>query len=128
MYTRVGWGLFAAVLGGCSLPGQKADFTSVDPQERTLAALEAARTGDRSAVPNLIEQLESEDPAERMVAIRTLESLTGQTLGYDHAASEPQRTQAIVRWKEWARSTTGQPPADPASQSDSSNPPTRVDR
>ncbi|VAX40019.1 hypothetical protein MNBD_PLANCTO03-1271, partial [hydrothermal vent metagenome] len=37
----------------------------------------------------------------RMVAILALERLTGETLGYDHAAVEAQREDAVARWVEW---------------------------
>ncbi len=66
------------------------------------AAVDAAARNDRSAIPNIISLLDSDDPATRMVAIRSLERLTGQTLGYDHAAPESQRVQSIQRWVDWA--------------------------
>jgi hypothetical protein len=112
MLPRTAWCAITVCLGGCSLPEQRADFNSVDPQERTLATLKAAETGDRAAIPQLIQQLASDDPALRMLAIRTLERLTGQTLGYEHAAPEPQRREAIVRWRDWQRAadSQGNPP------------------
>ncbi|MDX2115875.1 MAG: HEAT repeat domain-containing protein [Planctomycetota bacterium] len=95
---------FAAVtlgLGGCSLPAQRADFRSPDPQERTLAIARAARTQDPTSVPALISQLESEDPADRMFAIRALERTTGQTLDYRYDDPEPARREAVDRWVRW---------------------------
>lgn len=61
----------------------------------------AASTGDRSSIPGLIERLSSSDPAERLLAIRSLERLTGETKGYDHAANPQKRAQAIERWATW---------------------------
>lgn len=61
----------------------------------------AASTGDKSSIPGLIERLSSNDPAERLLAIRSLERLTGETKGYDHAASPQKRNQAIERWATW---------------------------
>jgi len=90
---------------GCSLPPQRPDFSSVDPQERTLAAAEAARRADRSSIPPLIEMLDSPDAAQRMLAIATLERLTGQTLDYAYWAPEHQRSEAVSRWVQWWRST-----------------------
>lgn len=111
MLTRVGLCAIMVGLGGCSLPEQHADFDSVDPQERTLATLKAGETQDRAAIPELIEQLASDDPAQRMLAIRTLESLTGQTLGYNHSDPEPQRRAAMNRWRDWERAVAaGQTP------------------
>lgn len=61
----------------------------------------AARTGDRSAVPHLIEMLRSDDPAVRMAAIRALERLTGETLNYEHFAPEHERQKSIAAWERW---------------------------
>jgi hypothetical protein len=93
--------LLPAVLGACSLPAQRADFDSVDPQERTLAVAQAARTPRQADLPRLVTQLNSEDPAIRLLAIRTLERETGETFGYDHAAPEAARRQSVGRWVAW---------------------------
>jgi HEAT repeat protein len=68
-----------------------------------MAAITAAGTGeDESAIPELIRMLESTDPGARLLAIRSLERLTGQTLGYDYAAPRWARSAAVERWKTWA--------------------------
>ena len=46
----------------------------------------------------LVEQLSSNDPAARLLAIRSLERLTGETFGYEHAGPEWARREAIGRW------------------------------
>lgn len=99
------------MLIGCSQPSRRADFSSVDPSERTLAIGHAARDRDEGSIRSLIALLDSNDPAERMAAIRTLERLTGQTLGYDHAAPESARREAVARWEEWGRAGNAMPPA-----------------
>jgi len=78
-------------------------FDSPEPAARISAAVEAADAGDAGAIPDLIGLLDSDDPATRLVAIRSLERLTGQTLGYDHAAPEREREEAVDRWVEWER-------------------------
>jgi len=88
----------------CRAPQQEASFSSVDPQERTAAVLEAARSGDPDAIPSLIATLESTDPAQRMLAHRTLRRMTGLDFGYDHAAPTIDRRQAVDRWEEWWKS------------------------
>lgn len=88
-----------ALVGGCT-PIPKG-FDSPEPAARIEAAVDAADRGDRSAIPQLIGLLDSDDPATRLVAIRSLERLTGQTLGYDHAAPEADREPAIARWVDW---------------------------
>lgn len=51
--------------------------------------------------------LESDDSAIRLLSIRTLESMTGQTLGYDPIAPEYERTPAVERWQQWYGDQTG---------------------
>ncbi|MBZ0172095.1 MAG: HEAT repeat domain-containing protein, partial [Phycisphaerales bacterium] len=72
-------------LVGC-IPPVPGGFDSPDPTMRLAAIAEAGRAGDTGAVPDLIEQLESTDPGARLLAIRSLERITGRTHGYDHAA------------------------------------------
>lgn len=97
----------AGLAAGCSLPSQQTGFRSDDPEQRTKALGAAARSDDRTRIPDLIAMLDSSDPAQRMLAIRSLERMTGQTLGYDHAAPEPQRAAAIDRWMKWEASRGG---------------------
>ncbi|MEL7474236.1 MAG: hypothetical protein AAGK04_13040 [Planctomycetota bacterium] len=96
-------GLFAAA--GCYAPPDP-DFNSPEPIARVDAALVAAGggggdQGSEERVPELIELLGSDDPLARMVAIRTLERLTGQTLGYEHDAADLERRRAADRWAQW---------------------------
>lgn len=92
----------AAPLGGCADPAKEVSFEAPDPAARIRALKVAGRTEDRRAIPDLIQTLDSEDPMQRMVAIRTLEKMTGQTLGYEHAAPWWERNEAVERWVDWA--------------------------
>lgn len=76
-------------------------FDSPEPAAQLRASVKAAHADDRAAIPNLIEQLQSDDPLVRMVAIRTLEQMTGQTLGYDYAVPAWQRQDKVKAWVEW---------------------------
>lgn len=109
----------AALAAGCSGPSIRPGFDSIDPQERTAALLEAAREGDRSAVPELIVMLESSDPAERMLADEALRRLTGQDFGYRHFDPERKRSAAADAWRQWWRSQPGR--HEPASFARRSN-------
>lgn len=82
---------------GClrSPPG----FDSPSGTKRLEAAVEAAERSDTTEIPALINQLGSDDAAARLVAIRSLERITGETFGYDHAAPAAERAQAIERWR-----------------------------
>ena len=66
-----------------------------------MAAVDTIRSDDTAKVPQLITMLNSQDPAERMIASDALKRLTGQTLGYDFADPEPVRYEAIARWRAW---------------------------
>jgi HEAT repeat protein len=63
--------------------------------------MQAAHDRDQSAIPHLIESLDSDDSAVRLMAIGTLEELTGQTLGYRHEDPLWRRQQAVDRWVAW---------------------------
>lgn len=85
--------------GGCAAPPGGLD--SPVPSERLRAVGRAVKEQDRSAVPKLITMLGSDDPVVRLVAIRALESLTGETHGYEHAAPEPLRQATVALWVAW---------------------------
>jgi hypothetical protein len=97
-------GAAAAIFGwgaGCSVPPEQEGFASQSPQARARAVGTAVAAEDREAIPNLITMLGSDDPAHRMLAIRALEQMTGQTLGYVHTDPEPLREEAIAAWVQW---------------------------
>lgn len=74
------------------------DFDAAEPAARIRASVNADREGDVTAIPKLIAGLSSDDPALRLISIRALENLTGQTYGYRYFAPEWEREQAIRRW------------------------------
>lgn len=111
------WTAIAVVIvliSGCASP--PAGFDSPEPSQRLRAVLRAAREKDQTAIPKMIRFLNSDDPALRFASIRTLESLTGQTLGYDYAAPEWQRRDQIQAWVTWnnQRNGTEQAPSQPS--------------
>jgi HEAT repeat protein len=116
------WGALALALtlAGCSSP--KPDLASPLSSLRIQAASEAALNADRTKVSELIDLLQSDDPAVRLVAIRSLEKLTGQTLGYRHFDAEPVRRSAIQSWVDWYQSRT---PPTPLADTRLSAPPDR---
>lgn len=96
---------FAGVLAGCFSTPEGLD--SPDPNARVRAIIEAASIESdsfgRPTAAGLVAQLESIDPAARMLAIRTLERHTGTTLGFDHAGGDVEQRAAIYRWRAWLR-------------------------
>jgi hypothetical protein len=95
--------ILIGVLGaaGCAGSSMPRGLDSPDPGERGRALADPALMGDDSTIPSRIEALESDDPLVRMLAIRSLERMTGRTLGYDHASEEWEREDAVARWRAW---------------------------
>jgi len=90
---------FVSMLVACAEPPASAGgFDSADPQSKLYAIVRAGERKDESAIPHLIQQLESDDQAVRMYAIHSLEQITGQRQGYVYYAPQPQRDAAINRW------------------------------
>ncbi len=89
------------VSAGCAGPALEPGFDSIDPQERTAALIDAARDKDRTAIPQLIVMLESDDPAERMLASETLRRLTGMNFDYHHADPAWRREKPVLAWRRW---------------------------
>lgn len=84
---------------GC-FPDAPVSFDSPAPNRRLDAIAQAGSQDDAVSLVALVEKLSATDPAERMLAIRALERREGTTLGYDHAAPEWERIEAIQRWRE----------------------------
>ena len=84
--------------GGCAPAKSEGDFYSADPGVKLYAITRAGRERDGSAIPHLIEQLESDDHAVRMYTIIALDRITGTRLGYVHHAPEHERRAAVERW------------------------------
>lgn len=96
--------LAAVLLAGCLACGcvsAPADFNSPEPAARNAAIVKAARESDQKAIPDLIRMLESDDPTTRVLAIRALERLTGETRGYHPESDEAARQRAVDAWTTW---------------------------
>jgi hypothetical protein len=96
------WGAMVGVVAGTvlagasgCLPTSEPGLGSRDPAMRLNSMLDAAATGDKSAVPGLISRLDSQDGGERLLAINALRRITGETHGYDHAGPPAERDAAI---------------------------------
>ena len=76
-------------------------FDSAEPAARNAAALEAVGKKDQRAVPELIGMLESDDPATRLIAVQSLERLTGERRGFEAYGTDRERAEAVARWVEW---------------------------
>ncbi|MFG0251954.1 MAG: hypothetical protein ACF8NJ_03675 [Phycisphaerales bacterium JB038] len=103
--TNSSFGLIALgaslLLAGCAAPPE--GFDDPTPAGRLQAIREAGRAQDKSpeTLRELVRSLSSDDPVERMLAIRTLEKLTGETHGYRHFEPLADRQAAVNRWLDW---------------------------
>ena len=98
----------ALSLAGC-IQHDRCAFDDLDPAARLSAIRAAAATKDQAAIPDLIKSLDSDDPAERLLAGHTLEQITGKSFDYDHASPRPERDAAAERWKDWYASPNPAP-------------------
>jgi len=102
------YGLTAVVtlalgVSACAPPASEGGFHSDNPSARLYAIHRAGQERDRTAIPQLVEQLESDDPAVRMFAIVALERITGQRMGYNPYRAAPKRWRAVQAWKQAVR-------------------------
>jgi HEAT repeat protein len=106
------WAALALLLlAGCAAEPRPApirpeqDLHHPDPRRRTQAVQVVARERRPEHVPDLIELLDDEDPAVRMVAGATLSELTGRDTGYRAFASAEERRAQVRAWRAWHAGT-----------------------
>ncbi len=111
--------LLATSLGGwsCGPSAHEGGFDSANPAAKLFAIERAAEVEDRSpaTLRRIVEQLASDDPAVRLVAIGALERLTGENHGYHHDEGPIERRAAIRRWVRYLEdggATVEAPPRD----------------
>ena len=89
-------------LAGCRARADRSgDIHSFDPLARGKACLAMGQANDPNAIPLLVDRLEDEDEAVRMLAIGALTRLTGMTLGYQYHTPSWKRAKAVRRWRAW---------------------------
>lgn len=86
---------------GCSEPRPPLRVTSDDVRIKVLAIQRAVEAGDRSVIPQLVKDLDNDDPAVRFYASEGLERLTGETFGYRYYDERLERQPAVKRWQAW---------------------------
>lgn len=102
-----------AAVVGCAGEGPKLDIRSEDPAESIPAIKKAARVNDASAIPQLVKDLDSDDPAIRFYAIGALQRITGEDFGYKYFEDDAARKPAREKWQKWLESH----PVTPAGKS-----------
>src|SRR5688500_16663070 len=91
----------SAGAGGCSEPTGPRTVFNEELTVKIPAIKEAGRTRDLSAAPQLVRDLESDDAAVRLFAIKGLRKIAGTEFGYVYYADVEQRRAAIIKWRQW---------------------------
>jgi hypothetical protein len=90
----------------------RSEIQSADPAVRIRAIIHATRTKDAKATPLIVDRLEDEDEAVRIVAIESLKQLTGKDFGYKAYDPPYVRSAAVERWRSWVKDQGKEPAAN----------------
>ena len=94
--------LACAGLLGCNGYAGPRSLVNDDPAVKIPQIKSAAANNDRSAIPQLAKDLDSDDSAVRFYSIEALRRLTGETLDYDWIEQDRHaRRPAVERWREY---------------------------
>jgi hypothetical protein len=85
---------------GCGAHGPRT-VADPDPAVKIPAIRHAIDTHDRTAIPQLVKDLESDDSVVRFYASWGLQSLTGQTFGYRYFDDDEKRKASVTQWHQW---------------------------
>ena len=85
---------------GCG-PRPRQVVTNPDPAGKVPAIEKAVQEHDTSVVPQLVKDLDSDDPAVRFYAIYGLRKLTNQDFGYQFFLDQDERKPYVVKWNQW---------------------------
>ena len=91
----------SAGAGGCNEPTGPRTVANEDLTVKVPAIKEAGRTKDLAAAPQLVKDLESDDAALRLYAIKGLRQMAGKEFGYVYYADVEQRRPAVMKWRQW---------------------------
>lgn len=73
-----------------------------DPAVKIPQIKSAASRQDRSALPQLVKDLDSDDAAVRFYSIEALRRITGQKFDYDWTeADRHERHESVQRWRRY---------------------------
>jgi len=112
--------LLPAVLGGCGPARPPADLAQrlqhEDPGVRAAAAIEAGQTGRADMSAFLVDRLDDSEETVRLVAILSLEKITGTQRGYRYFDPREQRLTAIQDWRSWLAARQATQPARASTQ------------
>lgn len=99
--------LLGALLAGCSEPRGPLSVKSEDPTLKIPAIKVDVSKRSTKDIPQMVKDLDNDDPAVRFYSIEGLRRLTGHNLGYHYYDDEDERRPAVKRWKEWLEKRGG---------------------
>ncbi len=82
---------------------------SLEAADRVRAIRAAATSGDRSALPQLVDRLDDEDALVRFAAINALGGMTGERFGFAAGGSAESRAESVARWRRHVSQHAGTP-------------------
>jgi hypothetical protein len=107
---KIGWCVLLAGMGGsCTAPRPAPNIADPDPTVKIAGIKQAVAKRDRSALPALVQELDSDDPAVRLYAMEALERIAGERFGYEYYLDEEQRKPSLARWREWLKEQMAAP-------------------
>ncbi len=92
--------VLSMLIVGCARPVGRG-IADDDASFKIPAIKSAVSEKNAKAIPQLVEDLDSEDAAVRFYAIEGLRRLTGETFGYRFYDNEADRREAVEKWKQW---------------------------
>jgi len=95
------WLIAIVAAGGCDAPEGPRRADSRYLSQKIPAIKIAVDDKDSSVVPQLVHDLDSDDPAVRFYAIEGLQRLTGQTFDYLYYQDRETRRPAVMKWRQW---------------------------
>jgi hypothetical protein len=86
---------------GCGPDYGPVKVENPDLRAKVPAIKQEVREHSLDEAPQLVKDLDNDDPAVRFYAFEGLRRLTGQTLDYRYYDDAIERKPAITRWKQW---------------------------
>jgi hypothetical protein len=87
----------------CTASRPAPNVADADPTVKIAGIREAVARKDRSVLPALVQELDSDDPAVRLFAMEALQQFAGDRLGYEYYFDEEQRKPSLARWRQWLK-------------------------
>ena len=104
---RLGLAAAAVVVIGsawsCAAPRPKPALTSDDVDLKIIAIKQAGERRDAAALPQLVADLDDDDPAVRLAAIESLGRFSSDRFGYEFYLEKDDRRTAVDRWRAWLK-------------------------